>query len=242
MKKYFPIGSLIGLVFIISCNQHGEKYSIGSADFQNAQTPALLAPGVISTGQYETHAALSPSGDTMYFLKCSPDMNLSAICVSYKKNNEWQKPEIADFSGKYLDVDPFVTRDGNTIYFVSNRPYRKQDTLNSSWDIWKVTRNGNTWSNAVHLDSAINSGSDEYYPSIADNGTLYFGSSRDGGKGGSDIYCSKPVNGEYKTVENLGDSINTADNQYEAFIAPDESYLIFMATVPQGLKNADFFI
>lgn len=241
MKKYFFALFSISLLFIISCTHHKIKSTHDSTFLVDASTPSLLAPQIINTGEYETHAAFSPSCDTLYFLKCSPDMTVCAICVSYKKNNEWQPPEIAVFSGKYLDVDPFVTKDGNSIFFVSNRPYRQQDTLNTSWDIWKVERNGNTWGNPVHLDSIINSNADEYYPSIADNGTIYFGSSRDGGKGGSDIYRCKPVNGEYKNIENLGDSINTTDNQYEAFIAPDESYLIFMATVPLGLKNADFF-
>lgn len=242
MKKYIFIVSQVSLLLIISCNNHNEKSFEEPTTFKDAKTPVLLAPGIISTGDYDTHAALSPTGDTLYFLKCSPNMNECTICVSYKKNKEWQAPEVAVFSGKYLDVDPFVTKDGRTIYFVSNRPYRLQDTLNTNWDIWKVEQNGNTWGIPVRLDSVINSDADEYYPTMADNGTLYFGSSRIGGKGNSDIYLSRPINGEYKTVENLGDSINTTNDQYEAFIAPDESYLIFMATVPQGLKNADFFI
>ncbi len=41
---------------------------------------------------------------------------------------------------------------------------------------------------------------------------------------------------------NLGDSINTPDNEYEPFIAPDESYLIFMVTYPNGIAHADFYI
>ena len=79
-------------------------------------------------------------------------------------------------------------------------------------------------------------------PTIADNGNLYFGSGRSGGRGRSDIYVAKWVDGKYDRPGNLGDSINTADNEYEPYIAPDESYLIFMATSPNGLANADLYI
>ncbi|ANH81447.1 hypothetical protein A8C56_11060 [Niabella ginsenosidivorans] len=204
--------------------------------------PRLLGAGIISTGGYETHACFTPSGDTVYFLQCRPDLAACAICVSYKKKEVWSPPVVVPFSGKYLDVDPFVTKDGTTMYFVSDRPVHKKDTLNSSWDIWKTELKNGRWQDPVHLEAPVNSEANEYYPSLADNGTLVFGSSRKSGKGGADIYRTELVNGRYSNVENMGDSINTTDNEYEAFIAPDESYLIFMATYPNGLGNADFYV
>ncbi len=204
--------------------------------------PAIFAEGIISTGDYETHPAFSPSGDTLFFLKCLPDANFCTICFSYKKNKVWSKPEVAPFSGKYTDVDPFINRDGNAIYFASNRPVHEGDSAKQDWDIWKVERKNLTWSAPVHLDSPVNSSASEYFPTIADNGNFYYGSSRSGGKGGADIYVCKFINNKYAAPENLGDSINTVDNEYEPFISPDESYMIFMATRPKGLSNADFYI
>lgn len=230
-------------VFTASCSSRIDtKNTSASIKLSDAKMPLLFAQGIISTGDYETHPAFSPTEDTVYFLKCTSDLGICAICVSYNKNGSWTKPEIVPFSGHYLDADPFVTKDGNTIYFVSNRPLHEGDSVKSDWDIWKVEINENKWGNAIHLDSPINSSTDEYYPTVADDGTLFFGSRREGGKGGSDIYTSKLVNNSYTTPENLGDSINSPDNEYEPFIAPDKSYLIFMATVPQGLTNADFYI
>ncbi|MBS1730444.1 MAG: PD40 domain-containing protein [Bacteroidetes bacterium] len=240
MKNKFSVFCCMCLC-LLACQQHKQNTENRIELEEDAKTPVLLGENIISTGDYETHAALSPSGDTIYFLKCMPDLSTCAICVSYKEDNSWSDPVIVPFSGRYLDVDPFITKDGNTMYFVSNRPYKASDTLNSSWDIWKVERNGNNWGNPVHLDSIINSNANEYYPTVADNGTLYFGSSRGGGNGGSDIYRSKPIKGVFASVENLGDSVNTTDNDYEAFIAPDESYLIIMATIPNGLTNAHLY-
>ena len=188
------------------------------------------------------HPAFSPSGDTVYFLKCLPNANFYAICVSYHKNGQWSAPKVAPFSGQYTDADPFVTKDGNTLYFVSNRPVDEVDSIKADWDIWKAERTVSGWGKRIHLDSPVNSGSSEYFRTLADNGNLYFGSARKDSKGRADIYVSKWINNQYSAVENLGDSINTADNEYEPFIAPDESYIIFMATIPNGIAIADFYI
>ncbi|HVU99319.1 MAG TPA: hypothetical protein VHE34_29055 [Puia sp.] len=202
----------------------------------------MFGEGIISTGDYETHPAFSPSGDTLYFLKGLPDANFFSICVSYRRNGQWSKPQVVPFSGRWLDADPFVTRDGKTLYFVSNRPVKEGDPVKADWDIWKVSISPGNWGMPVHLDSPFNSSSSEYFPTLADNGNLYFGSGRPGGKGRSDLYVCRWVNGHYGEPENLGDSINTGDNEYEPYISPDERFLIFMATRPNGLANADFYI
>jgi Tol biopolymer transport system component len=202
----------------------------------------IFGEGVISTGDYETHPAFSPGGDTLYFLKGLPDANFFSLCVSFRKNGRWSTPEVVPFSGRYLDADPFVTKDGKTLYFVSSRPIHAGDPVKSDWDIWKVAINANGWGAPVHLDSPFNSSASEYFPTLADNGNFYFGSGRPGGKGRADIYVSRWVDGKYTQPENLGDSINTADNEYEPYITPDERFLIFMATRPNGLANADLYI
>jgi hypothetical protein len=51
------------------------------------------------------------------------------------------------------------------------------------------------------------------------------------------------VNGKYQDPENLGDAINTTFDEYEPYIAPDDSFLIFMAAGrPDGLGGYDLFI
>lgn len=209
---------------------------------RNISQPEIFAEGIISTGDYDTHPAFTPGGDTLYFVKCIYDLSTSAICVSYFRNNQWSNPVVASFSGQYMDTDPFVTKDGSTIYFISDRPLNKGDSLKKDTDIWKVVMTENGWSEPVHLDAPINSEEDEYYPTLADNGNIYFGSVRKVGFGSSDIYKCKYENGNFLPAENLGDSINTIYNDYEPFISADENFLIFMATIPQGLRNADFYM
>lgn len=204
--------------------------------------PEIFAKGVISTGDYESHPAFSPSGDTLYFVKSNPDVTKWTICVSYHTAEGWSAPEIAPFSGQYMDADPFFTADGKSLFFISNRPGKEGEPARQDMDIWKMNRTKSGWSAPKRLEGPVNSDKSEYYPTIAANGTLYFGSRRDGGKGNSDIYRSRLIDGHYQEPENLGEAINTEGSEYEPFIAPDEKFLIFMAARPDHLDNADIYI
>lgn len=216
--------------------------AISRAQSNKNLVPQIFQEGIISKGDYESHPTFTPGGDTLYFIKLTYDLKLSAICFSTKKNGRWQEVQMAPFSGRYMDADPFVTRDGKALYFMSNRPVKEGDPVQDYTDIWKVVMTKTGWSAPIHLDAPVNSIKDEYYPTIADNGTIYFGSTREGSKGGSDIYRCRFKDGKYQPAENLGNAINSEFNEYEAFIAPDESYIIYNASRPDGLKNLDFYI
>ena len=214
-----------------------------SYDVQEAlPEPRVFAPGIISTGDYETHPAFSPDGRSLYFVKMGPDLRKWTIFMSQYKGGKWEDPQIATFSGRYWDADPYFTKDGNTLFFISNRPLKDGGSQKGDFDIWKVQRVNNEWSKPIRLEPPINSETSEYYPTVADDGTMYFGSRRKDGRGGSDIYVSRLENGIYRTAENLGESVNTPGNEFEPFIAFDESFLIFMATPSESLEEADLYI
>src|SRR5882724_5958976 len=101
---------------------------------------------------------------------------------------------------------------------------------------------GENWSVPEPL-TAVNSETNEWFPTVSKNGNLYFGSEWPGGKGRCDLYCSRLVDGKYGTPENLGDLINSAASEVEPFIAPDESYLIFAALgLPDSNGIYDLYI
>src|SRR6185436_12085740 len=143
------------------------------------------------------------------------------------------------FSGQYADADPFITADGERFFFISTRPVDgkpKEDT-----DIWMMKKTAIGWSEPEHLP--INSETNEWFPTVSRNGNLYFGSERPGGKGRCDIYCSKLVDGKYGPPENLGEPINSAANEVEPFVAPDESYIIFSGTsLPESRGAYDLYV
>jgi len=189
--------------------------------------PTVFADGIISTGDDESHPAFTPDGKTLYFLKNTPTFNHWTIVVSHNVDGKWGTPEVAPFSGQYSDADPFITPDGRRFFFISTRPFDgkpKQDT-----DIWMMERTDAGWGEPVHLGAPLNSETNEWLPKMANDGTLYFGSERAGGKGRIDIYRAEPAGDGYGEPVNLGDSINSATSEVEPCVAPDESYMIFAA-------------
>ena len=203
--------------------------------------PSVFGKGVISTGDFDSHPAFTPDGRRLYFVRSTPNFNFWTILVSHFERGTWSTPEVAPFSGQYSDADPFITPDGSHFYFISNRPVagkQKQEL-----DIWVMEKTGAGWSEPKNLNAPVNSEGNEWYPTLTREGTLYFGSDRAGGKGRTDLYRSRLVNGKYAEPENLGDVINTQFNEFEPYIAPDESFLIFMAGGrPDGHGGFDLYI
>lgn len=187
----------------------------------------LFAPGVVSGGDYDSHPAFTPDGRTLYFVRSAPDFRFWTILVTRYEHGRWTTPEVAPFSGRYSDADPFITADGSRFYFISKRPVNGR--LRGDTDIWVMHRTATGWSEPENPGAPLNSDKDEYYPTVAADGTLYFGSERPGGHGANDLYSARPEGNGHAQPENLGDAINTAQEEYEPYIAPDRSFLIFMA-------------
>lgn len=194
--------------------------------------PALFAPGAISTGDYESHPAFTPDGATLFYLKDSPTFSYWTMVFSKFENGQWQPPQLAPWSGQYRDADPFITPDGKRLYFISDRPIDEKNvdkTKRKDLDIWMVDRDGDGWSAPKRLDEPVNSAGNEWFPTIAADGTIYFGSDRPGGIGATDLYRCRLVEGKYQPAENLGPNINSTADEYEPLINADQTVLIFMA-------------
>jgi Tol biopolymer transport system component len=95
---------------------------------------------------------------------------------------------VPELSTPFIDERPNVRKDGLEIFFDSSRPGGLGST-----DLWVSTRHSveDPWSPPVNLGAAVNSASGETRPALSfDGATLYFGSSRPGGSGGTDIYVT----------------------------------------------------
>jgi len=202
--------------------------------------PTIFAPGVISTGDYESHPAFTPDGSTLYFLKNSPAFDFWTIFVSHYAQGHWSTPQLAPFSGQYKDADPFITADGKHFFFISDRPVAGK--AHRDLDIWTMDWIDDRWSEPRNLGAPVNSEGQEWYPTVAADGTLYFGSDRPGGKGKTDLYRARLIDGKYTQPENLGDAINSAQDEYEPYISPDQSFVIFMGDNREGRGDSDIFV
>ena len=80
------------------------------------------------------------------------------------------------------------------LYFTSNRPLNPTDNTPKDYDIWWLEKKGKEWVGPYNMGPVINSDKDEFYPSLANNGNLYF--TRDNGETKDDIFVSLFKNGK----------------------------------------------
>jgi hypothetical protein len=185
-------------------------------------TPEIFAPGVVST-QFDEHIAFfSPDGNELFFRLL--DAPHSVALVMKQENGRWTRPQVLPFAEHY-GAKFTLAPDGNTIVVGSNRPLSGKGEPAENHSFWSVRRAETGWGEPELLLEV-----DGGYPSISNQGNLYFYSDSLEGFGAGDIFVSRLVDGSYQEPENLGDAINTPAYENDPFIAPDESYLIFSST------------
>jgi len=202
-------------------------------------------PDIFSRFPNVRDIAISSDGDEIYFSVQSYQDEVSVIAYIKKENDVWSNPEIASFSGKYFDIEPFLSSDGLRLYFSSNLPMNESENEPKDFDIWYVKRENKNaeWSSPINVGLPINSEENEFYPSIAENNNFYFTCDERGTKGKDDIFFSQWKNGKYSEPISLSDSINSKGYEFNAFIAPDESYIIFTAYQREdGFGSGDLYI
>ncbi len=208
--------------------------------------PIEFETGTISTSAIEYGITFAPDGQSMYFVRdhgqWGKNNGKSTIYHARKINGEWSNPVVAGFSGQYNDSDPHVSADGQHLYFISDRPVLG---VPISADIWVMSQDEQgLWHDLKRISAPINSEHVEYSPSTTANGDLYFASDRSGGMGQRDLYRVRKTDGGYGPVENLGQSINSATEEWNLTINDVGDMLIFEASGrPGNLSGAgDLYI
>jgi hypothetical protein len=200
-------------------------------------TPEIFAPGIISTGLYTRDMAISQGGDEFYF--CVADGGLNVIFVTRLLDNRWTEPATAPFSGQgFLDFEPHISPDGDHLFFLSNRPPPGREA-ESGWTyqhIWMTTRTETGWSEPQFIPAPVNTEENEFFPSVSKDNTLYF--TRNKKSGVARIYKAKFANGRYAEPEMLLFAIPEKGLLFNAFVAPNEDYLITCA-LNINTENAD---
>lgn len=209
---------------------------------KNKTVPFL--PEFFSEFQNVRDFTISNAEDEAYFTVQSPLGEVSVILMIKKKDHIWEKPEIAPFSGKFNDLEPFLSPDGLKLFFTSNRPFNANDKA-KDYDIWYVERKKLTseWSAPVNMGNVINTEYNEFYPSISKRNNLFFTSDYPNSKGKDDIYMSIWKDNGYMTPISLSDTINSEGYEFNAFVSPDESFIIFSGyNRDDGLGSGDLYI
>jgi hypothetical protein len=204
--------------------------------------PRLFAPGVVSTGLATRDVAMMPDGSELYF-GVTIGGRAAIMVTEQQEDGIWTAPVVAPFSGRSLDIEPAISPDGQRFFFLSARPQPGKEEL-PGWgyqDIWVMDREGDGWGEPYNLGPPVNTDSPEYFPSVTVDGTLYF--TREGPDRVSSIYRSRFVDGVYTEPELLGPEVNCGTNRFNAFVAPDESYMIVPAMGrDDSLGGVDYYV
>ncbi len=204
--------------------------------------PEIFARDIISDPMQNRDVAISPDGDEMYFGLASS--GILTIIYSKRVDGRWTAPEVAPFAtdpGVFC-FEPCISPDGETFMFLSNRaPEGKEPRAGWTYqNIWAMDRREGGWSEPYDLGAPINTEAAEFFPSLTNDNTLYF---TRGGGGEYYVYRSRLTEGGYSEPERLGPGVNAGASQYNAFIAHDESFLIYLVTDrEENIGIADYYI
>ncbi len=181
-------------------------------------TPALFAPGIVSTCAQHGSVYFSANGREAYFSRMVPAP--SVIMYMREENGRWTPPKVV-----CEGLTPGLAPDGKTVLF-------------STWELWRMFRTPTGWTAPENLGPSINFQKRQDTPYTTADGTLYFCSifgDRDG------IYRAELRDGTYGKPERLEYGISSEHSDFSPCIAPDESYLVFASTRP-GYGITDLYV
>ena len=203
------------------------------------KTPELFAPGIITTDMSE---GCSGWGKNMeYFIFQRWINGKSQLYIMHQNNGIWSYPQTIPFVDKYQVGDFTIAPEGKTMVFASRLLIDEIGSVGEGANLWIVEKKDKGWSEPKLMELKINTKYHESYPCLSANGNLFFFSRRPGGYGDSDLYMSEFVEGKYKDPVNLGSKLNTEYHEWDTYTAPDESYMIFCSTKPEGLGDDDLY-
>ena len=181
-------------------------------------------PATIKTDYHIGPASFTADGKEMYFMmtripsrsvfdKKAVLRTINVEIYSCRKDDsgQWGVPMAFKYNqvAVYSVGDPCISKDGKTVYFVSNMPGGKGGT-----DIYYCKRNATgEWDNPVNL-SDLNTEGNERTPSFDSADNFYFSSDGLIGMGGLDIYKSAIVDGVFSKAINKGYPLNSPQDDF----------------------------
>lgn len=183
--------------------------------------PELFAPGVVSDGLNNRDMAIEPDGSAFYYSINLRSFGISTILEVRREEGGWSDPEVANFARDpaFNYLEPAIAPDGSRFFFVAAEPGSRNN------DIWVMDQDERGWGEPRKLGNTINTDVSETFPSLTRDGTLYFSRAEPDSQV-EFIYRARLVNGTYAEPEKLPPNVNSGKSHFNAFVAPDESYLI----------------
>lgn len=210
-------------------------------------TPVPLNSSV-NTGSNEGSATFDSSIEKMYFTRCVFDKDGREPCQIYKSERvnatEYRLSELVPILDRAEDDtsqvgNPAMGPNDEYMVFVSN-VFGGQ----GGRDLWimKYDKASESWGSPENLGPQVNTGDDERFPYIREDGTLYFASNGHQGLGGLDIFKAEMTGDmEWGNVENLGYPINSGADDYGIVFEGENNQGLFTSSRAGGKGLDDIY-
>ncbi|WP_304234023.1 OmpA family protein [Jiulongibacter sediminis] len=220
---------------------------------------------IVNSAYGEVAPIITPDGQTLYFTRLDHPENLKTKKnddgpvgqdIWFSKLNDtghWNRPEnIGKPINNELDnAAATASADGNSLFILN--VYHPSGKLLAG--LSKTRFSGNSWSmpekveinnfQAIGERNPITNLTEirTEYAISHDEKVLIMGLQRSQTFGGKDLYVSfLEANGSYSTPVNMGNVINTADNEGSPFLSADMKTLYFNSKGHPGYGEADIFV
>lgn len=207
------------------------------------QLPALVDKEKLNGKLNDGVVCFDNKFTTIYITKCNYDNNMKGnfcrLYTSQLTGSEWSEPEPLPFSSDSFNCgQPSLSKDGSTLFFSSDMPGSV-----GGKDIWMVTKSGRgkTWGDPVNLGPVINTEDDEMFPTIHEDGTLYFASNGHVGLGGTDIFMAKGSAQEWGNPVNMKSPINSHGDDFAIIFGKDKESGYFSSNRDGGKGQDDIY-
>jgi len=216
-----------------------QQYTQGNATmYLEELVPKLL-------GKYDYHIGpvnMNRREDTLYATINIQGKNpLNAvrrlqIYQSVKADGKWGEMQLLpgiNVAG-YSSSHAVLNSSGNILYFVSDRPGGFGQT-----DLWYCEKQADgSWGTPVNCGEKINTIAAEAFPTVNEEGILYFSSKGYAGLGGYDIYRVKGEKAAWEMPENMKAPFNSGADDM-GLILKHNGYEGYMASNKQGGMGLD---
>lgn len=182
----------------------------------DSTTIESLSEAINTVNINEGTLTFNPAGTIMVFArgngKKRKDRSDVDLYLSRLRNGRWTAPQMigtAVNDPNYWDSTPAFSRDGRTLYFASDRPggFGGVDIYSA-----RLSSRGR-FSQARNLGPEINTAGNDMFPSISDDGHLYFASDGHPGFGGLDLFKVNRGGGRIE-IENMGQPMNSPADDF----------------------------
>jgi len=231
-----PVISLNDSVFVFTQKTEGKtriycSYKKDTWDFPVEITRQL--------GGYDRFYSNSITGDGRLLVLYMDDGGDGNLYFSERKGLEWGRIKTAgkNINSVYWESHGFITPDGKTLYFSSNRTGGEGEL-----DIWSSARNADgTWNRPVNLGKTINTPYNEDTPFFDPaEGALIFSSAGHTSMGGYDIFRSVIKNNNWTNPIGMPYAFNTtSDNTF--FVLNNKGSGFITSLYDEGRNSSNIY-